>query len=330
MNPDDSKPDRTEVHRGYDLESGVLQRVRDWTDVFPWVRLGRTMRVAVSPPLLMMTAATYSVWLIGVSVVTAIALPTDLNQLGRQHVFFAAWSCFTWAPVALALSRQGGLLTAGRPLARQREIQRLCWQRTPVAWFTAVVPTACVTAIASLTLLAGWAARLVGDVFVIEALLALFVFATAIPCGILWFGSAFAIPLGWAALANESDPDALDSLSRGYESLYRRPLRLTLYLLAAAVIVTVVYGIATGVSSAASLVASITLQISGCSPNVMRITNSLLSHLPVIVSAAQMWSLIGGIYLLLRYDTGGQEVEDIWQPPSRPETPLPNIPIPAQ
>ena len=52
----------------------------------------------------------------------------------------------------------------------------------------------------------------------------------AIPCGVLVFGANFAVPLGWAAMAVEREPDPLDALSRGYEYLYRRPLQLVMYL----------------------------------------------------------------------------------------------------
>ena len=60
----------------------------------------------------------------------------------------------------------------------------------------------------------------------LEFVLALVAAAIALPCGILAFGANVAVPLSWAALTNERDPDPLDSLSRGYEYLFRRPLRL--------------------------------------------------------------------------------------------------------
>ena len=65
MNPDNSDSSREEVHRGHDLEAGLLARVREWTDVFPWLRLGRTLRVAGSPPLVFLMATTFAVWCLG-------------------------------------------------------------------------------------------------------------------------------------------------------------------------------------------------------------------------------------------------------------------------
>jgi hypothetical protein len=35
---------------------------------------------------------------------------------------------------------------------------------------------------------------------------------------------------------------------------------------------------------------------------------------------------LGGAYLLLRHDTGGQEIEDLWRPPSTPPAELPELP----
>ena len=52
----------------------------------------------------------------------------------------------------------------------------------------------------------------------------------------------------------------------------------------------------------------------------------LLDYLPVVVLLTAIWSLLGGVYLLLRYDAGGQEVEDLWQADVYPEPPLPSIP----
>ena len=199
-------------------------------------------------------------------------------------------------------------------------------ERTPAAWISSIVPWACTLAIGLLIIVIGWMARLTGGIFPIEALLAVVAAGIAIPCGILAFGSCVAVPLGWAALANERDPDALDSLSRGYEALFRRPLRLALYLALSVGIVAIIGVVAYGVAAAASAVATLMLEVSGCSDNVPLITGRILRCFPLVVVITLMWSLVGGIYLLLRYDTGGQEVEDLWQPSPPSDPPLPEIP----
>ena len=65
MNSDDPEARREQVHRGHNLETGLLGRVREWTDIVPWLRLGRTLRVAGSPPLVLLTAVTFAFWWLG-------------------------------------------------------------------------------------------------------------------------------------------------------------------------------------------------------------------------------------------------------------------------
>ena len=56
------------------------------------------------------------------------------------------------------------------------------------------------------------------------------------------------------------------------------------------------------------------LDLSGCSPNVSLIAQRIFGAFPTVVVLTLLWGLVGGVYLLLRYDAGGQEVEDLWQP----------------
>lgn len=333
MSSDDPESDREDVHRGHDLESGLLARVREWTDVFPWLRLGRTLRVAASPPMVLGTAIVFLVWWFGAVRILGNETPRSMDSLRATSLtpprlwLGVAWSIFVWAPVALFLTRQGALLTAGRTLVGLKPGVSHSIQRTPAAWIAAVVPPACVMAIGLLILVIGWLARIIAGVVVLEWLLAIAVVLIAIPCGMLAFGAMVAVPLSWAALSNERDPDALDSLSRGYEALFRRPLRLALYIIVSLGILAVVALLAMGVALAASMVATLILTMSGCSPTVPLITENVLHYFPWVVVVTLGWSLVGGIYLLLRYDTGGQEVEDLWQPTPPPKPPLPQIPL---
>ena len=47
------------------LKRGFSARVREWNDVFPWLRLGRTLRIAASPPLVLLMAVVFSIWWFG-------------------------------------------------------------------------------------------------------------------------------------------------------------------------------------------------------------------------------------------------------------------------
>jgi hypothetical protein len=364
MNSDDPNAGRDEVHRGHELESGLLTRVREWTDVFPWIRLGRTLRVAGSPPLVLLTAVIFAVWWFGQTLIlgddfeshaniliriddssfsslprpnTGViaghltgSTPTSIfnspSNLWGRGLAGIIWSMLLWAPAAMFLSRQGALLTAGRTMVGLKPGISHVIRRTPAAWLAALVPFACVMAMGLMIMLVGWIAKFFAGVFAIEVFLAVVTIVVAIPCGLLAFGANVAVPLSWVALANERDPDALDSLSRGFEYLLRRPLRLVWYGALSLGILWVIGLLASGVASAAIVVAAEMLALTGCSPTVLQITHQILQYFPTVVVLTLLWSLLGGVYLLLRYDAGGQEVEDLWQPTPQPTPSLPELP----
>ena len=339
------------VHTGYDLESGMLQRVREWTDLFPWLRLVRTLRVAGSPAMVGLVALTFLVWwnvqnLVIRSVPTAAAVgstelmqarlpqlsmlfPTPLTARGdgsfRLMIFTFAWGLTAWTPVTLYLLRQGALLTAGRDLVGLKQGMFNGVKLTPTALLLAAVSAVCVSLFALMILVAGWLGRLVEDIVVLEYVLALLIVLPALACGVLGFGAYVAVPLGWAALANERDPDVLDSLSRGYEYLYRRPLNVVLYALVSLVLLSVIAALASSILQVASWVTMATLELAGTSGSFRVISLGVLAYYPLIVCLTQLWALIGGVYLLLRFDAGDQEVEDLWQPAPRPKPALPEL-----
>ena len=358
MTSDDS-PAKTEnqVHDGYDLETGLLARLREWIDVLPWLRLIRILRVVGSPPLIGLVALTFAVWKIGITLMGLDALgpydPEVASTAGQHSVRFTAylqhlnptsvfsdnleivwwknllgtcWSVLVWTPIAILLTRQGGLLTAGRPLMPLSNAISLALSRMFAGWLAAVVPLGCISVFAVLIMLIGWFSGIVGDITWLNFLLAAGTLLFAIPCGVLAFGANVAIPLSWGALGNERDPDAMDSLSRGYEYLFRRPLHVVLYLLIAALMAGLVTILAIGITTAAIQINLRILAFSGAADGMLETSTDLLSYLPVVVFLTAAWSLLGGVYLLLRYDTGGQEVEDLWQADILPEPPLPSIP----
>ncbi|HBV65743.1 MAG TPA: hypothetical protein DEF45_22295 [Rhodopirellula sp.] len=358
MPPEDSSAtNETQMHGGYDLETGLLARLREWTDVFPWLRLIRILRVVGSPPLLGLVGLTLIVWKIGITLLVleqaTPEVPEIASTANQQFNFFAAfigqlnpasafggdpetvwwktllgigWSVFVWTPVVLLLSRQGGLLTAGRPLLPLSAALSLAMSRTLAGWLAALVPLGCVSVFAVLIMMIGWISGFVGDITWLNSLLAGATLLLAIPCGLLAFGANAAIPLSWAALANERDPDAMDSLSRGYEYIFRRPLHLVAYLLVSAIIASVISILAVGITKTAIQINSQVLNFAHATDGLAVTSSNFLDHVPVVVLLTAIWSLLGGVYLLLRYDAGGQEVEDLWQADPRPKPPLPNIP----
>jgi len=354
---DSSATNETQVHDGYDLETGLLARLREWIDLFPWLRLIRVLRVVGSPPLLASVGLTLAVWKIGITLLALDQSTPEVAEIAatvnHQVNFFAAflghlnptsvfhddpeivwwktllgigWSVFVWTPVAILLSRQGGLLTAGRSLMPLSAALSLALSRTLAGWLAAVVPLGCIGVFAVLIMMIGWISGLFGDITWLNSILAGVTLLFAIPCGLLAFGANVAIPLSWGALANERDPDAMDSLSRGYEYLFRRPLHLAAYLLISAIIASIVSILAVGVTRTAIQINSQLLKFADAADGMVITSTDLLGHLPVVVLLTAIWSLLGGVYLLLRYDAGGQEVEDLWQADACPKPPLPSIP----
>jgi hypothetical protein len=363
----------------------LFERVREWYDVFPWMRLVRTLRVAGSPPMVLLTFVCLGVWWFGQQQISSVVgqqvideqvvdeqvvdeqvvdeqvvgeIPRDgaglvsLSAVSRPFVesaqvafrtsptsiyaltlkahwlrwlFATVWTLLVWTPIALLVMRQGALLTAGRSMAGLREALGIAASRVPRAWMAALVPTLCVAVIALPIFLLGLAGTWVGKVELLETVAAMAMALIAILAGVLAFGAHFAVPLGWAAIATESNPDPLDSLSRGYEYLLRRPLSLVAYGLLSAILTLVVTALASGIASAAVVVVAGVLQYSGDSQPLLERTANILHWFPVAVAVTLAWGLVGGVYLLLRRDAGGQEVEDVWIPPSEPAPPLPSL-----
>ncbi len=356
------------MHDGYDLEAGMLARVREWVDLLPWARLFRVARVAGSPPLLAMVAVTLAAWIPGIEFLAgdeastgngpvpqgadaspqaAPAWSSTLETLRRslpgalfepgssvtgwtRRVAIVLWTLAIWPPVILVLIRQGALLSCGRDLADFSAVASQTLRRTPAAWVAAIVPVTAVALIGLGFVLVGWIERLAGGLGWAEPPIAVGLLALAIPCGVIALGANVAVPLAWAAIANEPEPDPLDALSRGYEYLYRRPLHVVAYVAVSLVPLTILDGLARAVATAAGFVAE--SMIGGVpaptairSPLTTRLLE-LLAYLPVVVSLTVAGSLLGGVYLLLRQDAGGQEPEDLWAPPPGDEAPLPELP----
>lgn len=249
------------------------------------------------------------------------------GSLGAGHSLLA-WglAVIVWAPIALVLLRQGALLTADRPLISLRASLSLALRRAPFAWLSSLIPVLCMLPMVGLIFSAGWLASWLPDYQPLHALVGLMTVLLSIPCGLLAFGSQIAIPISWAALANERDPDPLDSLSRGYEYLFRRPIHLIAYALVSALLLTVVTLLAGLVADAARTVGDVTLAYSGAGEDARAVNASILEYLPMLVALTVLWGLIGGVYLLLRFDAGGQEVEDLWEPPIADRPSLPQLP----
>jgi hypothetical protein len=344
----------------------MFERVREWNDVFPWFKLARSLRLAGSPTMVLICLACLGLWWWGQSWILGgdLAASTSTQADGRfarhwpplesigqralqtspsmihllpsqadswRWLFGSAWTLLIWTPLALLLTRQGALLTAGRPMMGLRQALRLAASRTPRSWLASIIPSVCTASIGLAIFLGGKLCQFVAGIDAFANLAALMLGMLAIAGGLLAFGSHFAIPLGIAAIANEPNPDPLDSLSRGYEYLLRRPLHLAAYLALALVMVVIIGLIAVGTASAAISVTTMGLgdslaeQDHGSGSLNQRVV-TMLSWFPLAVAVTLSWGLVGGMYLLLRWHAGGQEVEDIWTEPLQSRPPLPTLP----
>ncbi len=342
----------TEVRHSNDLESGLLTRFREWIDVLPWLRLVRVLRVAGSPPLLILTAIMMGIGIFGQQLIIGLGhthqVTSDISQnaqwmtahlrwfvpaslftphdAGWRFPITLAWTIFVWTPMAMLLARQGALLTAGRSLMPLREGFAHAAVRSPAGWLAALVPLLCILPLAAVILLAGWLATWVVDFQPAQVVGGVIVALFALPCGLLAFGSTVAIPISWAALVTEREPDPLDSLSRGYEYLFRRPVQLAIYTVVSLVLLTIVGALASAVAMSATLIATETLSFIGAPAELQQVSHNVLASFPNVVGLSLLWSLVGGVYLLLRCDAGGQEVEDVWEPPAVQPASLPKLP----
>ena len=309
-------PESSEAFAGHDPETGILSRLRDWTDVAPPLMLGRTLRMAGSP--LMMPI----VW--AACVFTADGFPRD------SSVTVAPWSAagkflgfmILWLPLLMIGYRQGALLTAGREMETPAKVLGRIFRRSPWVLATLVIAPLAVAALALPGWVATWFLSWGSGVPVVSTLVAVVGGLAMLPAAVLAAGAVIAVPMALSALVNESDPDPLDALSRGYEYALRGWLRGIGYWVTAAVFSLAIYPAAWAVSFAIQMI------VQTITPEP--IAGDIVAAAFVLPIAAVAWVAIGctgGVYLLLRRATGGQEIEDIWTD-DRPETvPLPELKI---
>jgi hypothetical protein len=243
-----------------------------------------------------------------------------------QVLLAILWSIAVWAPVCLGLSRQGALLTAGRSMVPWHHVTSLMGRRYVAGLIASVVPALCVLMIIWPVPLVGW---FIGESTspLIREIAACLVVLLVIPAGLLAFGSIVAVPTAWSALMNERDPDPLDSLSRGYEYLYRRPLQLASYLIVSGLLLCFVAGFAFGLMAVGERVVLGALSIGTGSKSIPLLLTRNIRLVPFAMVIQLFWGLVGGIYLLLRQNAGGQDVDDLWVEPLHSPDLLPKLQV---
>ena len=333
-----------QVHSGYQFESGMFARARSWTDLFPWIALVRVMRLLASPTAIAVAAIAWllSGWVVTLFVADSLTAITRF-RIGQSpgiglgilsELLSVSWPRLVgvviallviWIPVSAVLTRQGAALTAARDLPEFRQTLRLFVMRWSSCFVVPTLPILCVVGLlAALFVLRlpsvaiGWEAFSTATGWLLGILV--------LPAGLIGFGALVAIPLASAAMMCEPDPDPIDSLSRGYEYLYRRPLHLLWYAVVCSTIVFAVRVVFSGVFTMSGM--------------FIQTVSTPFGHDEVLVASASLaigavWTgaqitltlgLLGGVYLLLRHDAGGQHVEEFWIPKSEPLESLPELP----
>jgi len=307
-----------ETFAGYDLESGVLQRVRRWRDAIPALVLIDALRVAGSP----LYVGLFWIALSALSCLphshsidfTSSGLPRSVFQPAGQ---FAWWS-LVWAasvigigilPAAL-VARAGACYAAGRmqSFTENGRITLARWLRLLVI---PIVPLAITAGLSIVMIAAGAFGRISGIGSMVVEATAIAALPIAILIGLIAGGAVVAVPLAITAAVLEKQSDVLDSLSRGYEYLFRRPVYLAFYGVCAFVLVAIVWQLANWVAAAALSIGGWGLRIGSGEAAAPRWFQWLLVRLPWAVANTAAWGQVGAIYLLMRKAANDQEIEDI-------------------
>ena len=346
-----------------DPEVGILTRCREWTDLFPWLRYGRLMRLVAAPSLTVMTALTLLIWQQGavwlldgaevfnwpqqarvdtfsnfkvLSVVSEAAFklhPASLFIGSEDHAFSlrliaaSLWTILIWIVPALVLIRQGIVLTAGRSLESFPLTVSIAKSRLLQAGSVMGSVLLGPLLIAFGIWLVSWFHQTLTSLnFLLGWPCAIVLFILSFAGGLLVLMSYFVIPLALAAITAEPHPDVFDAVSRGYESCLRRPLRLLSYLLVLTLLLFATFVISNALVSCSSSL----LRLFMPTEHFAQEGNSFLvalRFLPSVFVITLAWGSMGTFYLLLRKDACEQEIEDIWFSSPAPTIALPKITV---
>lgn len=308
-----------QAFRGHDLETGILQRVRRWRDAIPALVLIDALRVAGSP---------LYVGSIGLAVLVAGLAPVDLaidprwrelssiqiawpGSFPLWHLLIGTLVTLAVVPPAALVMRAGGCYAAGRWQSFS-DHGRIVYQRGLRLVAVPLIPLGIGLGLGSILVAAGALARLgaVGG-WLAEAS-AIVLLPITILIAMIVAGAFAAVPLALASVVLEKNSDSLDSLSRGYEYLFRRPVTLAFYGVCASLLIWLVWMLASLVIGTAIGISGWALQFGAGQANAAPLLYQyLLAVLPTAVAWTAACGQVGAIYLLMRQSANDQELEDI-------------------
>lgn len=294
-------------------EQNLLGRVRNWTDVFPWLRLVKACRIIGGP--IWMTHGTLVViaWQFGLGMLGTClySYSVDPFQLTINTSWFTSVPAMMWTvvwvlPHLMAFGRVGALLTAGREIPSYLGTWKLVGRRIGAGLLIFVLPAVCCLPFVAIM----WAAAKVSFTLgspqsIMRWVSMIFIVPSAVVAGLLLIGGKAAVPLALISLMTVETPDPMDSISRGYEYTLRRFPQLVGYTLIA---ILLALPSLVGWSLIAYAAWWVAVSI-GVATDVFA---CCLASLVITAVAMLGAAMIGGVYLLMRQSASGQEVDDIW------------------
>lgn len=297
-------------------EQSLLGNLRNWTDIFPWLRLVKVCRLAGGPLWIAHSVAALMLWWLGLHVLK-VDLDSYLSDEATREILAPSsnsvigilWTWIFALPHTMAFVRVGALLTAGREIPSYLGTWKLVGRRMGPGTLIMILPLLCSLPF----VLAAWVSSALADWLTFAQPLAdwlsvLLIVPSLILVGVLLVAGKVAVPFGLVSLMTEAEPDAMDSLSRGYEYALRRLPQVAGYALVAMIVALPVLVGWTLVLLAAWWVAMVSGAASSHVLVVLIVTGAAIAIL-------LMTAMIGGVYLLLRRSAGGQEIADVWAEP---------------
>lgn len=252
--------------------------------------------------------------------------------LVQRGVLLAA-SLLLWLLPAAVVARAGACYVAGRPQSFSLHVRTVASRWRTLLGLLAI-PLAATLLLMGGMMLVGTLGRLAGGAVgdwlgTAAVVLAL---PLAVLTGLVTAGAIAALPLGLVAVVIEKQYDAFDSVSRGYEYVFRRPIQLAFYLIFSAGLLVVIGIAARAIAYAATSCGQASLAIGSGGEVLPRTLGACLSSLSSAIVMTAAWGLIGAIYLLIRQAANDQEIEDIAVSPvdlREPELPVLRQGVPA-
>ena len=317
---------------GHDIETGLLQRVRTWRDLFPPLVLIHALRACGSPIY------------VGLSLVTVVAASAILTRgnLDVARVTDYWWQWFVWpslvadvtsefrnrlssrtaaveaafaaavmlVPLAI-IARVGAIYAAGRESDRGIDPFRFVARRSGSLFVAAILPVVCVCGLAVPLMLLALAARVPTAGSWLSELLAVFLVPLVVLIGLIAAGAVPALPIAWSAIAIEKKQDPFDALSRGFEYVYRRPVHTLFYVILCWALAELMTAMARAVAIVAALISTEVYSLGSSGQPLPYVIRLVLAYLPLAVGVVSWAATLGATYLLLRRDANQQEIEDI-------------------